>query len=513
MDSTSDSLESFLLQTLQTHHPTDTPPTHLTINWLPTYDRSSLALIPTYFPDLTSLTFSTELDESPTELDVLTAVAGLRLREVVFGQWVNRWPEGKGWDAEEGVPTWLRTVEKIEVGGRTMEVVLDLVGSKLGGSVLRLKECKLLGFTTPDVFAGLLSQCPALEVLDVTLKMKLKDVAVIDISHPTLRDLQLAIDPKSVSEKKLKEVPPLRIGGKVPCLKKLRLKAMKPKGGLLKIDAAALRDLVRGCGEALDVFEVMHPNAWRVVRDVCDSDAGTGVGPDRIPKRVEIHQVNKGHARIGESSEDDWEAYREIVEKGWPVDPACLVPLLDHPSRCEQLARLLQQLTSLDLNYQHGPESDNGTCADMFLLQTPTLLLTTFPNLTDLYIFNAGALTTERLHTIVSGLPHLTSLRLINNHNPNLTKLHLKSSSLTTLVLTHFHELDTVHVDCPNLTDLEFDNCDSNTLSSQVTEPGQALYYSNFCEKFLADLLRTPSPSASPSLDPSIPGQQKQRYG
>ena len=163
-------------------------------------------------------------------------------------------------------------------------------------------------------------------------------------------------------------------------------------------------------------------------------------------------------------------------------------------------------------------EGEEGAAAEVIrahpVIVRPSLLAAHFPHLHRLHLFNSEYLTEAWLGRILSALLSLRGLSSVNNrrmgclevghhgtrrrsafecapHQPPWQSLltgdisfkcavllpsppspplpsQVKHLHLQTLVLTHFHALDSWVMDCPELTSLELDNCNGTHRISRM---------------------------------------------
>ena len=108
-----------------------------------------------------------------------------------------------------------------------------------------------------------------------------------------------------------------------------------------------------------------------------------------------------------------------------------------------------------------------------------------------LYVFGAQELTSAGLESLLRAMPALESLRLVNNANPAMDVLAVRSGSLERVVLTHFHALRRVEFDAPALRKLELDNCDDGAIEAYNDRAGvgDGIVYGPLIERFLSALL------------------------
>lgn len=300
----------------------------------------------------------------------------------------------------------------------------------------------------------------------------------ITLNFPKLAELELKIDKKNKDNI-------LELKGHLPNLTDLRLTYF----GLGKINARELAALLLSSTK-LSNIKIFYRYGWLVAEEI--AKALHQNSPTIKPYFVVHQPENYNTLSLYYSDEKDdldsknWQAFSSLREFNFEIDLTSILPLVNCLERFDQVKESLQSATKLFL------QSDYHS----FLVKEPELLKG-FNKLEDLEIFGASDLTRKGFVWLTTQLPNLKILRLTNNHNPEFSVLDLQSQTLTSLVLTHFHRLESYQINCPSLQTLELDNC---TEQDYPVNEENRWCNGNFGERFLRDLLDASPQTNLPEL-------------
>lgn len=289
----------------------------------------------------------------------------------------------------------------------------------------------------------------------------------ITLNFPKLAELELKIDKKNKDNI-------LELKGHLPNLTNLRLTYF----GLGKINARELAALLLSSTK-LSNIKIFYRYGWLLAEEI--AKALHQNSPTIKPYFVVHQPENYNTLSLYYSDEKDdldsknWQAFSILRKFNFEIDLISILPLVNCLERFDQAKESLQSATNLLLDGDYHS----------FLIKEPELLKG-FDKLEDLEIFGANELTRKGFVWLTTQLPNLKKLRLTNNHNPEFSVLDLQSQTLTSLVLTHFHRLESYQINCPSLQTLELDNC---TEEDYPADKDIRWCNGNFGERFLRDLL------------------------
>ena len=269
----------------------------------------------------------------------------------------------------------------------------------------------------------------------------------------------------------------LTFAGRLPALRAFSLLAQR--GDHTEIDLPSLGALLVGARATLTRVVLRAPHAGRHAAALADALAAS---PGPALPTLEVERLPIGDPEAPEARAEDFAHLQRVRARGFAVDPAACLAVVDRAEHLHALAEPLSALASLHLV---------GDVHD-FLLRDPAQL-SVFRAARSLDVRNAGALTRDGLLTLLQALPALTSLRLTNNHNPQMDLLSVRSASLESACFTHFHALRGFDLDAPSLRALTLDNCDAAALEPtpavREVDGATVTIYGDFVERFLASLL------------------------
>lgn len=290
---------------------------------------------------------------------------------------------------------------------------------------------------------------------------------LITLSFPKLAELDIKVAKKNKDNI-------LELKGHLPNLIDLRLTYF----GLGKINARELAALLLSSTK-LSNIKIFYRYGWLLAEEIVKT---LHQNSPKIKPYFVVHQPeNYNTLSLYYSDEKDdldsknWQVFSSLREFNFEIELTSILPLISCLERFDQVKELLQSATELSL------ENDYHS----FLIKEPELLKG-FNKLEDLEIFGAYDLTRNGFVWLTTQLPNLKILRLVNNHNPEFSVLDLQSQTLTSLVLTHFHRLESYQINCPSLQTLELDNC---TEEDYPANEENRWCNGNFGERFLRDLL------------------------
>lgn len=304
----------------------------------------------------------------------------------------------------------------------------------------------------------------------------------VTLAVDALRDGRVALesdtlDAVTVHVRKRPAGASLAFACRLPVLRELSLVA--PRDDQTALDVASLCAVVVGARSTLRRVTLRAPHAWRHAVTLAETlAAAPGASrPELVVERLPRRELDTPEARA-----EDFAHLQRVRALGFAVDPVACLAVVDRPEHLHALAAPLSGLDALDLvGDVHG-----------FLLRDPSRFAT-FAAARTLKFFDAGALTRDGLVALLAALPALTSLRLYNNHNPHMDGLTVRSASLESMYVTHFHALREFDVDAPALRELELDNCEVDPLDTLtargVIQPVNTTIYGAYGERFLAALL------------------------
>lgn len=342
--------------------------------------------------------------------------------------------------------------------------------------------------------------------LEVSLSAVNWDKSVLDLAakiFPNLLTLELFITPSkqpsiTLNFQKLTKLElvvvkknnsaTLELNGYLPKLVDFQLK----HHGLSKISAKSLTELLLSAANTLANITIFYRYGWLLAEEIgktlrLNSSISS---PNFVIHQSENYQGSSSGLDYFNDKEglylQDWQAFCSLKKLNFDIDIASIMPLVDCIERFREVKEQLQCMSKLLLqSAQHN-----------FLIKEPQLLKG-FDQLENLEIFSASELTKEGFVWLTTNLPNLKKMRLINNHNPEFSVLDLQSETLTNLVLTHFHHLETYQFNCPSLQELELDNC---TEQDYPADENMHWCNGNFGERFLNDLLNGASNAYLPEL-------------
>jgi hypothetical protein len=269
----------------------------------------------------------------------------------------------------------------------------------------------------------------------------------------------------------------LTFAGRLSALRDFSLTAQRDD--LTELDVRSLGALLVGARATLTRVALRAPHAWRHAAALAEALAAT---PGPALPTIEVERLPLGAPEAPEARAEDFAHLQRVRARGFAVDPAACLAVVD---RGEHLRALVDPLSTLDALHLVGE-------VHAFLLRDPSQL-TVFRAARSLDVLDAGALTRDGLLALLQTLPALTSLRLTNNHNPQMDLLSLRSASLESACFTHFHALRGFDLDAPSLRALTLDNCDADTLDpiddARGVDGATVTIYGAFAERFLAALL------------------------
>jgi hypothetical protein len=296
-----------------------------------------------------------------------------------------------------------------------------------------------------------------------------------------------AIESLSIAVRQRSHPLPLRVQGAVPSLRSLTF--VRAKDSLLDLDA--LSALASSARAPLESLRVEAPDAWRIAAAIGSAVfARHGAGPTRASvRRTDVRDAASPEAFAART--DDFASLRSLRATGTAVDPTSFLALVDREAHLNELATEVASIEALDL---HGD-------VHSFLLERGELF-SMFPRARSLDFFNAHALTSDAFEALLRAMPQLARMELTNNHNPAMTRLCVRSPTLESLCLTHFHQLRTWEFDAPKLESLELDNCDANS-DGEVDrryQAGDGIIYGDFSERVCAAILDGAPSAKLPAL-------------
>jgi hypothetical protein len=343
----------------------------------------------------------------------------------------------------------------------------------------------------PEGLPGFADTLEALHLRDAPLGLVEQLIARLG-SRSTLRAVTLAVDARhapqvtlasdtleavTVCVRKRPAGAALTFAGRLPALRDFSLFA--PRDDRTELDVPALGALLVGARATLLRVALRAPHAWRHAAALAEALA---LVPGPALPRIEVDRLPLGDPEAPEDRAEDFAHLQRVRSLGFAVDPVACLAVVD---RAEHLRALAAPLSTLEALRLVGEVHD-------FLLRDPSQF-TVFRAARSLAVFNAGALTRDGLVALLQALPALTSLRLTNNHHPQMDVLAVRSASLESACFTHFHALRGFHFDAPALRELELDNCDADALDQVHDALGvdgaTATIYGTYVERFLAALL------------------------
>lgn len=264
----------------------------------------------------------------------------------------------------------------------------------------------------------------------------------------------------------------LSLQGKLPSLKTFTFQ----HSGNIEIDKASLNRLLLS-SECLESVNLYCKHSWNIAEEIAESAGRPAAGKlPLLTLRNSVHERNSTmvYSRTETEKNNDQNSLIKLLKLKVNIDFDSAIIACSDPEKFILALEYLDKKTD-HLNLDGSVHS--------FLLREPELLKN-FPNIRNLYIFGAQELSQKNFQQICDILPSLTSLVLINNHNPEFKSLSLRSDRLKELYLTHFHALETFEIHSDSLEILELDNCSD---SSTVEYPEKNMKWCNgfFGERFL----------------------------
>lgn len=323
-------------------------------------------------------------------------------------------------------------------------------------------------------------------IIKLKIYTKLKNEPTeLTLNYTNLEELDITIDKKP-------NIATLKLNGFLPNLHSFKLVHY----GKSKIDNESIVSLLSS-SKILDKVVLYYLHGWSLARKIVEEFLKKSISTkiDFIIRQSPDYMHGYGMSQVEYNSENsylyesDWNDFLFMHKNHFSIDVESYFPIVDTKERFLLVSEFLKDtICSMYLTIEHHS----------YLQKEPELLMN-FSKLEYLRIFGSNELTQDRLNKLLSILSNLKHLVLLNNHNPELSILEIRSNSLKEITITHFTHLNDFLIQSESLEKIELDNCNDTSIEN-YPDKDILWTYGNYGEQFLTAFLNNDNRINVPNL-------------